>query len=139
MYTKAPYILAHSISNYNKIPINNFTFNITDHYKGDIKLMKDEYYYVIIQTSTKGLTFKISMYDDEGIHSQENKKDDSSNKIIIIISIVSGVILILVIFLAIYLVKIKKSYNELEKEVNKISFKESKKEDKEDDIKHLLE
>ena len=139
MYTKAPYILVHSISNYNKIPINNFTFNITDHYKGDIKLMKDEYYYVIIQTSTKGLTFKISMYDYEGINREENKKDDSSKKIIIIISIVSGVILILVIILAIYLVKIKKSYNQLEKEVNKISFKESKNEDKEDDIERLLE
>ena len=139
MYTKAPYSLIHSISNYNKIPINNFTFNITDHYKGNIKLMKDEYYYVIIQTATKDLTFKIAMYDDEGTHNQESKKDDSSKKIIIIISIVSGVILILVIILAIYLVKIKKSYNQLEKEVNKISFKESKNEDKEDDIEHLLE
>ena len=42
--------------------LNNFKFNITKHYESDIKLMENEYYYLIIQTNVTNSNISVNMY-----------------------------------------------------------------------------
>ena len=46
----------------NIIMLNNFKFNITKHYESDIKLMENEYYYLIIQTNVTNSNISVNMY-----------------------------------------------------------------------------
>ena len=141
-YTIAPYCLSHQIDNDNKIPMSDFTFNITEHYKDNVKLMEDEYYYVIIQTTTKNLKFEIKVIDtDEEItpippsppddENEEQKEQNSPNtkkRLIIIISIICGVVLILIIIIIIiiHIKKKKNSSEEIQKEISGIGKNDEK-------------
>lgn len=144
-YTIAPYCLYHSLKNgNNNMPMSNFTFNITEHYKDNVTLMEDEYYYVIVQTIRKGLTFNVKLIDideeiipeeeeeeEEGSGSSDNTdNDEGHNKdenepnntlyIIIIVSGVCGVIILLIIILIILKGRRKKKFDELQREINNI-------------------
>ena len=60
----------------NEIILSNFTFNITKQYENDIKLMENEYYYIIIQTYDSYSNISVNMYNNKR---SEDKNDDTDN------------------------------------------------------------
>ena len=76
-YSIPPYSYYDSNEVYNKISIksNNFTFQIKNHYKDDIKLMENEYYCVMIQLFNRDLSLKITLEDEE-----EHKDEEEEQK-----------------------------------------------------------
>ena len=52
--------------NFNKIYFyGSYNFTLTEHYKGDIKLMKDEYYFVMLEIFDDYMEMKISFEEEE--------------------------------------------------------------------------
>ena len=143
IYTKAYYCLYDYINeDNNKILSNNFTLNITNHYKGNIKLMEDEFFYVIISTLTPDIsvTLKIEDNPEENKNKKDSNDDDDKNLLIIIISVGAAVlIIILIIFIIIKCKKNKKSLDSLQEDVKKVSFELKDKNDDIESTTQLLE
>ena len=117
--------------NENGIILSNFSFNITEHYKKGINLMKNEYYCLIIQASENDLNInveiKLNENDQEESDNKENK-DKSGLKSwlkrwqIYIIIVGSVVFLLLVnIVLLICLYKRKDANKEIEDKVENLT------------------
>ena len=131
-YTKAYYCLYdYMIIEYNTILSNNYNFNITNHYKENITLMEDEYYYVIIQTLNKNLSLTLTI-EDNPEEADKNKKNSNDHKTlwIICISIGAFILIILIIFIIIARRKKKKeSLDFLKEDIGKESFELGDKDD----------
>ena len=143
IYTKAYYCLYDYINeDNNKILSNNFTFNITNHYKGNIKLMEDEFFYVIISTLTPDISVILKIEDnpEDNKNKKDSNDDDDKNLLIIIISVGAAVlIIILIIFIIIKCKKNKKSLDSLQEDVKKVSFELKDKNDDIESTTQLLE
>ena len=78
-YSIPGYSRAYSLDeNNNGIILSNFTFNITEHYKSNIKLMENEYYYLIIQTTKNDLNIKVDIEIYEG-KEDDNEEEENDN------------------------------------------------------------
>ena len=140
-YTKAPYCFNDVIrEEINTIIENTFTFNITNHYKGNIKLMEDEYYYVVIQKLTPKIAVTLNFYDKPKEKDKE-KKDSNDHKTlwIIAISVSATILLIVIIFIIIRCKRNKASFDNLKEDINKVSFELGDKEEDKETTKQLLE
>ena len=140
-YTKAPYCFNDVIrEEINTILENTFTFNITNHYNGNIKLMEDEYYYVVIQKLTPKITVTLNFYDKPKEKGKE-KKDSNDHKAlwIIAISVSVTILLIVIIFIIIRCKRNKASFDNLKEDINKVSFELGDKEEDKETTKQLLD
>ena len=115
-YSMPGYLIYYSLnSDDNGITLNNFQFNITEHYKDDIKLMNNEYYYLIIQTHKNDLNISVNIEKiDKKQKSDESKNDDEELKAwhIALIIIGSLIVTIFVFVLVICYLKKHKLTNE---------------------------
>ena len=118
--------------NDHKIFSNNYNFNITNHYKENITLMEDEYYYVIIQTLNENLSLTLTIEDNQEEAADKDKKNSNNHKTlwIICISIGAFILIILIIFIIIAKRKKKKeSLDFLKEDIGKESFELGDKDD----------
>ena len=115
-YSMPGYLIYYRLnSDDNGITLNNFQFNITEHYKDDIKLMNNEYYYLIIQTHKNDLNISVNIEKiDKKQKSDESKNDDEGLKAwhIALIIIGSLIVTIFVFVLVICYLKKRKLTNE---------------------------
>ena len=81
-YSIPPYSYYDSNEINNKISIksNNFTFQIKNHYKDDIKLMENEYYCVMIQIFNIDLSLKIRLENEEEQKYEEEEEKDKDEE-----------------------------------------------------------
>ena len=116
-YSKEGYSLYYPIKQeQNSIVLNNLTFSIVDHYKGDTNLMEDEFYYLFIQTNEtdSNINIFIEYKDNEPSNPSDtdkgNTEGSSGLKAWQIVLIVLGCVLfvVLIIVLVIFLRKKKK-------------------------------
>ena len=130
-YTKAYYCLYdYMIIEDNAILSNNYNFNITNHYKENITLMEDEYYYVIIQT-LKGLSLTLTI-EDNPEEADKDKKNTNDHKTLWIIFISIGVFILIILIIFIIIAKRKKkkeSLDFLKEDIGKESFELGDKDD----------
>ena len=110
----------YSIDNYNyyrvnslkdQIKLRNLSFTIYNPYNNKIKLMKDEYYNVLIRKIEGDLTVKINIEKiDDGSSDSEDKKEEQKGLAswAIALIVVGGVLLLIIIVLIIILCKGKK-------------------------------
>ena len=112
------------VENNNGIILSNFTFNLTDHYKKDIKLMENEYYYLIIQTTENDLNINVDIELNEN---GPNNKEENKNKglktwhLILIVAGSILVLLLIIIILFICLRKKKVTNKEIEDKVQSLT------------------
>ena len=97
------YSTFYPLNNENEIELNNFSFNITNHYENDVNLMINESYYLIIQTNKNNTNINVKMQIIDNKQNGEDKEKNGGLKTwhIILISI-SSVIVILVIIIIVY-------------------------------------
>ena len=102
----------------NKIILNNFTFNITKHYENNIKLMENEYYYIIIQTDDFNSNISVNMYNSKRSQDKKDDADKNDNGLktwhIILIAVASIILVAGVIITICCLKKKKLSSEEIE-------------------------
>jgi len=102
----------------NKIILNNFTFNITKQYGNNIKLMENEYYYIIIQTDDFNSNISVNMYNSKRSQDKKDDADKNDNGLktwhIILIAVASIIIVAGVIITICCLKKKKLSSEEIE-------------------------
>ena len=102
----------------NKIILNNFTFNITKQYGNNIKLMENEYYYIIIQTDDFNSNISVNMYNSKRSQDKKDDADKNDNGLktwhIILIAVASIIIVVGVIITICCLKKKKLSSEEIE-------------------------
>ena len=102
-YSLPNYSTFYPLNNENEIELNNFSFNITNHYENDVNLMINESYYLIIQTNKNNTNINVKMQIIDNKQNGEDKEKNGGLKTwhIILISI-SSVIVILVIIIIVY-------------------------------------
>ena len=102
-YSLPNYSTFYPLNNDNEIELNNFSFNITNHYENGINLMVNESYYLIIQTNKNNTNINVKMQIIDNKQNGEDKEKNGGLKTwhIILISI-SSVIVILVIIIIVY-------------------------------------
>ena len=117
-YSMEGYSLYYPLNKENEIILNNFTFNISEHYKEDINLMDNEYYYLIIQTNENNSNINISIdlkenYEPSNKDTEPNEPLDEGLELwhIILIIVGSVLVLLLVVVMIIYCIKRKKVTN----------------------------
>ena len=95
----------------NKIILNNFTFNITKHYENNIKLMENEYYYIIIQTNTSNSNISVNMYNSKRGQDKKDDQDKNDNGLKtwhIILIVVASILVVAGVIITICCIKKKK-------------------------------
>ena len=102
----------------NKIMLSNFTFNITKHYESNVKLMTNEYYYVIIQTDVDNSNISVEIYNTKRSEDKKSDTDNIDNGLktwhIILIVIASFLVLVGIILTICWIKKKKLSSDEIE-------------------------
>ena len=96
----------------NSIVLNNLTFNIIDHYKGNINLMENEYYYLFIQKNEKNSNINIIIeYKDKEPSNKDKEKNEDGDGLQTwhIILIVLGSLLIVVLIIVFIILCIRKN------------------------------
>ena len=90
---------------FNKISFyGSYNFTLTEHYKGDINLMKDEYYFVMLETFDDYMEMKIQFEEEKKEEEKEEGKEGLQwwEKLLIgIFASIGGILIILFVYILI--------------------------------------
>ena len=129
-YTKPPYSFIYIIEDFNKFNVDNFTFQIVEHYQENIKLMENETYSVMVNLYKNEVNLDITIEEQR---EQSNDKDEDSGKkglegwaiALIILGAIILLTLIVVLLIIILRKKNKVSNKQIEEKIENLNeFKE---------------
>ena len=102
-YSIPPFSHISNVKDENKMVINNFNFSIYEPYNENIKLMKDEYYIIMIRVFYGDLNVKINAekYDNKIEDDDEDGLKDYEIALIVVGAVMFVILLIVIIFIVI--------------------------------------